>query len=80
VSPEGGVPLPLSHDQAVQAAAGHGQVEKGRVGQELQKVAEHKAGKVFEAHGVALASAVISCVHTFTHYFFRLRCKFHGSF
>ena len=69
--PEGGVAPPLSHDQAVQAAAGHGQVEQGRVGQELHEVAKYKGGKVFQAHGVALAS-VITCVHKITHYFLRL--------
>ena len=69
--PEGGVAPPLSHHQAVQAAAGHGQVEKGRVGQELKEVAKDKGGKVFQAQGVALAS-VISCVHNITHYLLRL--------
>ena len=79
MTPEGGVALPLPRHQTVQLAAGHGQVEQGRVWQKLHEMAKDKAGKVFKAYVVAIPS-VFSGVHNLPHYFLRLGKKLHGSF
>ena len=62
--PEGGVEVPLPHDQAVQASAGQGQVEKGRVRQQFQDAAEHRMWKMFKASaGVHTPVTCLSLKH-----------------